>query len=212
MTENTEQPKAIEPVSDLPPAEAGVSFNWQMLDKDGCAFQVTMRSAYAADWKYLMTVRAEFMDKAQAHGWTFPKRADIAPLIPAPATPAQKQVETGQGAPEPAPVPVAAPKVDGTNNKQIQELVAVKVEVTPKPDGKAELKFYGPGDKYPRLYATRAAEAWTSLLGWAASNFAAANAFVTGPDGKPIHMTIGYTLSDKMTQKGTPYKDIQYIR
>lgn len=199
MTTEDVTPQALQD-SDVPPAEAGVSLNWTMLDRNGANVQVTMRATFAASWPGLMKHRAAFMEKALENGWTIPGKAQAQPsgLPPAPV------------APQAAPAPEAATPPPG--GKQVQEIVATRIEVTPKPDGKAELKFYGAGDKYPRIYSTKPAATWESILGWAASNFGQALTIQQHPDGRALRLTIGYTLSEKLNSQGKPYKDIEYIR
>ena len=176
-----------------PDGEAGFSLNWTMVDGGGAPVQVTMRGASVSDWKRVMRERAIFVDKARIGGWTYANpKATAAPTIgnspiAHPLTPAPKAQAVAGG------------------NKAIQELHVVKVEITPKPDGKAELKFFTTGHKFPDLYATRSVEQWVEALNWEAATFGAAAEYSE-------KLLVGYTLSDKLNTAGNPYKDIAYIK
>ena len=174
--------------------EAGFSLNWQMVDKHGASVQVTMRTAVVGEWSSVMTSRAIFVSKALEAGWAFPGGAK------------PQAAPTNGGSPiaKPAPKAQAAAGSSGSS-KAVQELHVIKVEITPKPDSKAEIKFFTAGHKFPDLYATRTTAQWVEDLNWEESIFGAAAEYSE-------KLLVGYTLSDKLNTAGKPYKDIAYIK
>src|SRR3990167_8838033 len=148
---NGQAPQAQnELVADLAQPEAGFSLNWQMFDKLGGPVQVTMRAALVVDWPAVMVERARFVQAALEKGWTQPTRP--------PAAEAPKAAAPGQAAPPPPPTG-ATQAASG-----LLELMATKMEVTPKPEGRVELKFYSAAHKFPDLYANGSTENMAKLL------------------------------------------------
>lgn len=92
----------------------------------------------------------------------------------------------------------------------LQTLLVAKVEVTPKPDNKVELKLYGENDKFPRLYHNGTVEQVLTALS------------VTGLDWKKEYLTVAdvrhakfyadWRNSEKLNSNGKPYKNIQGYR
>lgn len=88
----------------------------------------------------------------------------------------------------------------------LQTLLVAKVEVTPKPDNKVELKLYGENDKYPRLYHNGTVEQVLTALS------------TTGLDWKKEQLTVASSInakffadwrnSEKLNSNGKPYKNI----
>src|SRR3990167_6871415 len=184
---NGQAPQAQnELVADLAQPEAGFSLNWQMFDKLGGPVQVTMRAALVVDWPAVMVERARFVQAALEKGWTQPTRP--------PAAEAHRAAAPGRAAP---PVAAAA---------WLLELVATKLEVTPKPEGRVELKFYSTGHKFPDLYANGSAENMAKMLastgGWTVDEHLRKAASFD------VNMRVKYTLSKKLNSKGNPFKDI----
>lgn len=177
--------------------EAGFSLNWQMVDGYNATVQVTMRTARIEDWPDVLQRRAAFMKLATDKGWGIPGRP--AGVSPAPLTTTSSTVATKPASTNPQPP---------ANGKAVETLLATKMEVTPKPDGKVELKFYGAGHKFPDIYANGSVENMVKLLAgngdWTAEHLAAANTYDS-------EFTIRYTLSAKLNSKGNPYKDVLSI-
>ena len=88
----------------------------------------------------------------------------------------------------------------------LQTLLVAKVEVTPKPDNKVELKLYGENDKYPRLYHNGTVDQVLVALS------------TTGLDWKKEQLTVANSInarfladwrnSEKLNSNGKPYKNI----
>lgn len=178
--------------------EAGFSLNWQMVDGYNSTVQVTMRTAHVADWPDVMKRRKEFMEQATKNGWNVPGRL---PSAAAPvAAVAQPAAPNGHAPTAAKPAPAAG---------EVLTLVAASMEVTPKPDGKVELKFFEAGHKYPDIYANGTVENMLKLLAptgdWTADLLSTATSY----DG--LAYTVRYTLSKKLNSKGNPYKDIVNI-
>lgn len=191
------------------PEEASTNFYWTVGNKEVFNVQTTIRGNPSADEIAEHVASAVFAMKhiteMGGHAKFTGSRNVESVAAPLPqTTPTQAAIETGKAAP--------APKVNDASTKEMMEVIATRVEVAPKPDSKCELKFFGDGDKYPRIYATKPVTTWVAMLGWDASSFGQAENFILGPDEQPIRLKIGYTLSDKLNTKGNPYKDIQYIK
>jgi hypothetical protein len=94
------------------------------------------------------------------------------------------------------------PVVDTSTNT----LEVVKVEVTPKPDGKAELKLYAAGHKYPDLYHNGKTQQLVAALStsgyeWTEEQFRTAGSF-------DVTFYADWRNSERMNNKGNPYKDV----
>src|SRR3990167_3158712 len=220
MTENNSKPvdfngKPIE----CNPEELSTNFYWTFGREEVFNVQTTVRGNPTP---YEILAHLDAVQIAQTHvvhrgGHAKPVGAQavhsaVTPTAIPTTAPVQAAVETGKAVPAPAPAPAQA--AQPTNGKQMMEVNAVRVECLPKPDVKAELKFFDadPSHKYAVIYGTKTATAWAALFGWAEINFKAAATFQAYPDGRPLHIIIGYTLSEKLNTKGNPYKDIEYIR
>mgnify|MGYP001568524048 CR=1 FL=1 len=116
-------------------------------------------------------------------------------------TPAQLPAVQGLPRPQPAPAPV--------NGGTVQILQAVKLEVAPKADGKAELKFYAQGHQYPDITSTRSVDKLLELLaptgGWTGDHLAKAGTY-------NVQIAVDWKASDKLNSKGKPYRDIVALR
>lgn len=94
---------------------------------------------------------------------------------------------------------------------QVIDLHISKMEITPRSDGRVDVKFYAPDHKYPDIYTTNdkaviaAQLAKATGANWKPEHFRAAQAF-------NLNLVIGYTLSDKLNKNGKPYKNIQSIK
>lgn len=212
-------PEAEKPRIDVDPEKASTNFYWLLGTTEVFNLQTTIRGNLS-DEEISSHMRSAVAGMKQAlalggHAKAVGKNGDAQTFVP-PTTPAQAAIETGKAnvppsGPRPAAVetsPYETPHVGFQQpaQKQVNELVAVKVEITPVSEGKAELKFYEAGHKWPDLYSKRAAKDWSGVLGWAQDEFMKAQTF----DG--LNLRIGYTLSDKLNSKGNPYKDIAYIK
>jgi hypothetical protein len=109
----------------------------------------------------------------------------------------KSEIPTKQASNEPTYHPVD----EGT-----QTLLVARVEVTPKPDNKVELKLYGENDKYPRLYHNGTVDQVLTALS------------VTDLDWKKEQLTVANSInakfyadwrnSEKLNSNGKPYKNI----
>ncbi len=196
MTDPTQETTRLDIIA---PPESQFSVNWQMTGKHGEPVQITMRGITLDDVLAVFVARNDFVEKALAGGWSWPNAPKSAPAAAAPAVAAPS-------------APVSAPASNGGGgfaSKPRESFRAVKMEVTPKPDGKAELKFYAASHNFPDIYVTRSHADLVKLLAktapWAPENFGAANTF-------NIDYMVEYTLSEKLNSRGNHYKDIADIR
>lgn len=202
---------------ELPPVvvsgESRISINWNMIDKFGVQFQITMREGMTAkDVGHLLSERSKLIAGLLENGYSV--RGETA------ATPLPKPVVAVATTPAPVTSPTNAPSSPAPSSsatqtatgKVTQEMIISRIDVTPVPDGKIKVQFFEPNHKYPDIYATRGVD-----------EFAAVMKAATGLDWQPSHfqvagkheglaLKVGYTLSDKLNSKNNPYKDIQYIK
>jgi len=94
----------------------------------------------------------------------------------------------------------SAPAADG-----VQEFIATKFEIVPRADGKAEMKFYADGHKFPDLYSVMNTE-------YCIKNMAATGAWTEQHFKQVATYDVNYRVkwknSDKLNSKGNPYKDL----
>ena len=165
--------------------EAPISDTFKWIDADGFEHMFTMRG-YAAS--AVLKALAETRDAIKTQGGTF---------ITAKQQPAQSQ---------PAPAGATPEKHDTSLNT----LEVVKMEVTPKPDNKVELKLYGEGHKYPDLYHNGTVDQVLLALqntgaAWTAENLRVASSF-------DVNFYADWRNSEKLNQNGKPYQNIQGYR
>ena len=200
------------------PDMASTNFYWTFGKSETFNLQTTFRgNPQAVEIEaHLAAVKSALVHIVEMGGHAKPVGQQASYQTPKPTPqlrPADNTAANLEAAGRAVPKPDAEPKPATTNGeKQILKLAVSKVEIVPKPDGKAELKFYGAGHKYPDLYATRSIAVWAEEIGWDVSAFAAAITYDTTDVGKSPTMEVGYTLSDKLNTKGNPYKDIDYIK
>ena len=113
--------------------------------------------------------------------------------------PKTANVSQSQDAPKPTQSTEAA-------DTGLNTLEVVRVEITPKPDDKAELKLYGEGHKYPDLYHNGTIKQLLAALSvsgyaWTESMLRAAQAF-------DLRFYADWRNSDKLNKNGKPYKNI----
>ena len=93
--------------------------------------------------------------------------------------------------------------------KPLQSFHCKLIEVTPKPDGKAEIKFYADGHKYPDIYATRTIEQWIDMLievgEWQVGDFQVAAQY-------DCDYKVNWNESEKLNKNGKPYHDLHSIQ
>jgi hypothetical protein len=170
--------------------EAGFSLNWSMTDREGCQVSVTMRTARLQDWRAAMSNRKEFVDRALEAGWAFPARLQAPPPAVAATAPA-----AANGA---SPAPAAAP---GGR----QTLLAVKLTVTPRADGKVELGWFEAGHQWADVKAVKTpADALTVLAktgGWTLEN-------VSKPGEYGVQHLVEWVPSSNLNKSGKPYKNL----
>ena len=132
---------------------------------------------------------------------------NLRPYAPSFKLPSPKEPEKSTAAESGTPAPAAGPTVppqEGELHCRIN-----RIGVTPREDERADLKFFDndPAHKYPVLSISN----WkiASLLemlpkGWSEKAFAVVKTFNVSYD-------VFYTLSEKKTEKGNPFKDVTRI-
>lgn len=90
------------------------------------------------------------------------------------------------------------------------DVLAEKFEVMPRADGKADVKFFSTGHRYPDLTFTRTPEALSKLFqegtgaGWTIDHFQKAGSYT-------VALRVSYVNSDKLNTQGKPYKNVTTI-
>jgi len=114
---------------------------------------------------------------------------------------------------------IPTPKMQGEGEKPVKVIRIEQLKVSPRDDGKVDLKFFefgarAKGLKYPAISSSRKPEACVAMMAdvptpdmeaWTIAHFAQAGSY-------DVSCVLGYTLSDKLNTKGNPYKDIVSIR
>ena len=218
MTNPTQDPEAEAPAFNrneytVNPEQASTNFYWTAGKQEQFNLQTTLRGVLSDDdiRAHVETAIAgmKTVISQGGHAKTVtPKGEAVTAPVPQ-TTPTQAAIETGKAVPTAAaitssPYETPMPASQVQTQKQMLELVIAEVEITPHTDGKAELKFFAAGHKFPDLYSTKPVGTWAQVLGWAESNFRETKR-VSAP------LRIQYTLSEKLNSKGNPYKDIQAI-
>jgi hypothetical protein len=190
----TDQSKTVS--TEVPP-ESQFSMNWTMIDGYGANVQITMRATHLAEYPDALKTRKDFMEKAQLAGWTFP----AAPVRPtpgiAPSVPAAAPAATSA----PAPLAPAAP---GTNT-----VLATRMDVKPRTDGKLDIEFYETGHNWPDVKKAAvdvpgAIRLLAACGAWTAEQFAGAKSY-------PVQIAVDWR-EGKPNGKGGNYKDIVAVR
>ena len=148
---------------------------------------------------------------AKSKGWEAYKKVSGAPAKPKAATPAAPAV--APVAPAVAPVaPVVQKPVEPVyEDIQGQEnvLVATKLVVTPRPDGKVSLAFFADGHKWADITkvcsVSDAVKTLAPLGGFTAAHLAVTTTY------EPILANITWVESEKKNSAGNPYKNIVSI-
>ena len=185
--------------------EAPASLNFYAVTQKGWNLQFTLRDtdelALMKRFAQLTTWLEERHVSPKAVG-----QQPAAVAAPAPTNGGAEQrtqpppAPMGVPAPAPAPAPGAAPVAKGGTFQ------AVKMEVTPKPDGKAELKFYAAGHRYPDLTSTQSIDRLLQYLAhtgdaWTVQHLSVANTF-------DISYAVTFEFSEKLNSAGKPYKNL----
>lgn len=180
-----------------PLPEAPASFNFHGTTRKGWNLQFTMRDR---DEFALLDRFGKFVARLEEVGISPAGHKAEKPGQPAPP---QLRELPGLPASVAPPVPVAG------NGSGIQTIHAVRMEVTPQADGKAKLAFYGEGHQYPDITSTQVVDRLLALLapsgGWTAAHLAVAQKF-------DVAIAVDWRPSQKLNQRGQPYKDIVAIR
>jgi hypothetical protein len=203
MTEQTEIPQEFDTAPDYGMMnEAPASINFYFVDKDGFNYQMTLRDG---DELHLMKRVGLMKAWLTQHNCT-PKAVGQQPAqasAPAPQPAASTPAPTTSAPPPPPPG-------NGGSQPQANVLNAVKMEVAPKPDGKAEVKFYAAGHQYADLYTTKAVGQIVDMLretgNWQPEHF------TTTAQTYQVNMNIWWKNSEKLNSRGNPYKDIVSIK
>lgn len=137
-----------------------------------------------------------------------PRAATTPPVVPPPAgtiPAAPSNTRPAATVPPATTAPVVPPAPTG----EVQTFRITKMEVTPLAGGKATLKFYQDGDRYPRITNSRPVDQICKMLestgGWQPAHFQVAQEYA-------VQFTLAWKNSTKMSQAGTPYKDIISIK
>ena len=181
----------------MQPYEAGFSTNFFLTHPVMGRQQFTFRGAFATDWTYVMVEAGEFVKHMREKGWQ--TEGDM--THPAPAQPSRPQNSAGSA---PA-APTRATATPTATQSGLQTLDIIKLEIEPQADGKAKLKFYSAGHKYPDLYSTLPIGNCVALLAdvgeWTQEYFEKAGIY-------DVEFVAEWKNSDKLNSKGNPYKDI----
>lgn len=105
-----------------------------------------------------------------------------------------------------SPAPVTAPASKAVVDTGINTLEVVKLEVTPKPDNKVELKLYGAGHKYPDLYHNGAVEQVLNALSLSGFDFTADHMRVA--QTFDVNFFADWRNSEKLNKNNVPYKNV----
>lgn len=112
---------------------------------------------------------------------------------------------TAPVAPQAPSSPAPVPNGNGNGHSAMLSLRAAKMTVTPRADGKVDLKFFEAGHQYPDIYTAKTINEAITMLkttgAWKPEHFAAAGEF-------QVNMVIDYKNSEKLNKNGKPYKDI----
>ena len=202
MTDKQEQASEMHAIEAVPwNGEAPFSDNFYYIDQYGFNHQITVR---AVSGKELLT-RVEFMTKFLYDNKRTPKAVGQQPAaVAAPApTNGNPLSPAPTGAPPPPPQPGAAPAAKGS------VIQAVKMEVVPAADGKAELKFYATGHRYPDLTSKQSIDRLLQLLAptgaWTAEHLSMAQTF-------DVSFAVAWEPSEKLNTRGEPYKNIVGVK
>ncbi len=150
-------------------------------------------------------------------GLSFAKTLNMHPFMHTPASKTKTVVKQNSPGPKQAPAPA---KKSATNNfttkksplpppssDALTEKIS-SIAITPKPDGRANVDFKQPRKRYPVLYCSN--WKYDSILKlfpegeWIEADFMVANEF-------QVDLLVSYSLSEKTTTKGNPYKDVYAI-
>jgi len=188
-------------------AEAPASLNFYAVTAKGFNLQITLRDldeyslmerfAKMATWLEEHRVSPKAVGQQPAATY---KGAPIGPDNLPPSPFGNGSPPAPMGAPAPVPAPGAAPAAKGGTFQ------AVKMEVTPKTDGKAELKFYAAGHRYPDLTSTQSIDRLLQYLAhtgdaWTVQHLSVANTF-------DISYAVTFEFSEKLNSAGKPYKNL----
>lgn len=179
--------------------QASTNFYWTFGKQEVFNLQTTIRSQLtdAQITAHLDTVKRSLLAVDKMGGKA---KAVATPGASTKATTAAGNTQAPPPAGQKAPTPTTP-----ANGKAVQSFVATQMEVMPKPDGKAEVKFYAEGHKYPDLYATKTVTQWIDTLkecgAWETSHFAAATMYA-------CDMRVDWVESDNLNKNGKPYHNL----
>jgi hypothetical protein len=192
--------------------EASTNFYWTFGREEKFNLQTTVRGAltpgqiklHLAAVKAALTAAVELGGHAKAVGRAVLEENSAAAMqtVSAPA---------GNGWTPPAPTGPVSMTVAGGGFASAERLtiIANKLEIAPRADGKVDLKWYAPGHQYPDIYMTRTvAETLAALRPtgeWLPEHLSKAEEY-------PVSHAVDYTLSAKLNKNNKPYKDIVAVR
>ena len=138
------------------------------------------------------------------------KTAPTAQPAAAQPSPVAQPVQPVVGAPAPSAQPVQAPEpeyvpVEGGAGG---ELVANKMTVTPRPDGKSKLEFFMAGHRWADVSAVMTPDQLAGMMqltgAWTPDHFKATATY-------DVNYRIGWRPSAKLNSNGQPYRNISTV-
>jgi len=191
--------KRVAEVTGGMPEAGGISYG--TVYYHGIEISVTQRANTAYD--ALASLLAGLTLAKASLGVTFGREPAPKPVIatgsfgPSPFDPPATPAQAPSSAPDPQPVaPLSAPASDG-----VQEFIATKFEIVPRADGKADMKFYEAGHRYPDLYSTMTIEYCVNYMTptgeWTEQHFKQYGTY-------DVNYRVKWKNSDKLNSKGNP--------
>lgn len=173
---------------------------------------INTHAVTAKGYKIQVTFRASTPEGIMAAFGAWAKQAERLGIVPEGAT------LQAPPAAQPAPVASTIPAASGNGNgaapapvmqptaKQRETFTCEHMEIAPRPDGKADVKFFTAGHKWPDATGVWSPEMAVRMLsgtgGWTQAHF-------TQPGNYQMAGTVvEWEASDKLNSKGNPYKNI----
>lgn len=188
--------------------ESRASVNWNMVDKFGIQHQITMREGMTAEGLgHLLSERSRLITGLIERGGYSARGAITPPPQTAPSVDSATAaaIETGKAI---LPPPAATPAPQQAQAGLLEFRIA-KIEITPKPDNKSEVKFFMEGHKFPDIYATQTIDNLVKMFSpvgaWTDDHFKVAGNYA-------VKFTVCYVLSERLNSKGNPYKNITQLK
>jgi hypothetical protein len=114
-----------------------------------------------------------------------------------------------QGTPPQAPTQAQAPQAPSTTPTAGGVILAERMTLTPRPDGKMDVCFYSAGHKYPDLKATWTPAQAAARLSATGKAWNEHNAAIAGDYA--VQYKVSWVPSSNLNKNGVPYKNITEI-